>query len=224
MQIMDSHIEAGQEMSEKDRIAFYGALVEYLATGKAPELKGTPKAVFVAIRPTLDNSRKRSESGSAGGRASGKAKLEANQEANGKAKQEANDEAKRNRNRKGITDVIPNPLSPFDDDVSDDFVSDCLADWNEITGQSIRVFSGTVFADISRVKELGYTREDVRRVIRLKLDQWGEDAKMSRYVRPSTIFKHFEEYANEMCAEEACHEPDWGDAAGIADTDQSGPC
>ena len=97
MQLMDSHIEAGQDLSAKDKQAYYTALVEYLYYGKEPDLKGPAKAVFVAIKPTLDNSRARAEAGSKGG-----SKRQANHEANAKqtakqneSKSEANGEAKR---------------------------------------------------------------------------------------------------------------------------------
>ena len=85
MQLMDSHIEAGQELSAKDRQAYYAAIVEYLYYGTVPKLTGAAKAVFVAIRPTLDNSRARAEAGRNGGSKQA-------------SKREANDQAKRKQN------------------------------------------------------------------------------------------------------------------------------
>ena len=81
MQLMDSHIEAGQELSAKDRQAYYAAIVEYLYYGTVPKLTGAAKAVFVAIRPTLDNSRARAEAGRNGGSKQA-SKREANDQAN----------------------------------------------------------------------------------------------------------------------------------------------
>lgn len=116
MQLMDSHIEAGQELCPKDRQAYYTAIVEYLYYGREPDLKGAAKAVFVAIKPTLDNTRARSEAGSKGGsktQANGKqttSKSESNGQANAEqneSKSEANGQA--NRNRKGnIKEDSPN--------------------------------------------------------------------------------------------------------------------
>lgn len=91
MQLLDSHIEAGQELSAKDRQAYYTALIEYLYYGKEPNLKGPAKAVFVAIRPTLDNSKARAEAGSRGGsRKQKQPKREAKPESNSEANTEAN--------------------------------------------------------------------------------------------------------------------------------------
>lgn len=81
MQLLDSHIEAGQELGEKDKQAYYTALVEYLYYGIEPKLTGAAKAVFVAIKPTLDNSLARSKAGSKGG-SKRSSKTEANVQAN----------------------------------------------------------------------------------------------------------------------------------------------
>ena len=67
MNLMDSHIEAGRELPRRERQAFYTAVIEYLYYGEEPSLTGAAKAVFVAIRPTLDNSRARAEAGREGG-------------------------------------------------------------------------------------------------------------------------------------------------------------
>lgn len=44
----------------------------------------------------------------------------------------------------------------------------------------------------------GYTVEDFKKVINNMKTEWGEDEKMSRYLRPSTLFAptHFPEYLN----------------------------
>lgn len=76
-------------MPLKDRQAYYTALVEYLAFGREPNLKGAAKAVFTAIRPTLDNSRARAEAGRAGGSKS-PSRRESKQEANAQANAQAN--------------------------------------------------------------------------------------------------------------------------------------
>lgn len=60
MQIFDSYIDAGQQLGKRDRQAYYTAIIEYLAYGRTPDLKGAPAALFTAIEPTLKNSRSRS--------------------------------------------------------------------------------------------------------------------------------------------------------------------
>lgn len=92
MQLMDSHVAAGQDLPMKDRQAYYTALVEYLAYGIEPSLKGAAKAVFTAIKPTLDNSRERAKAGSKGGSKS-PSKREANVEAKRKQTDKQNTES-----------------------------------------------------------------------------------------------------------------------------------
>ena len=49
---------------------------------------------------------------------------------------------------------------------------------------------------LARLRE-GFTVDDCREVIRKKADEWGGDAKMSRYLRPETLFgSKFESYLN----------------------------
>ena len=108
MNLFDSHIDAGQDLPPKERAAYYAALVEFVAYGREPEgLKGAAKAVFTAIRPTLELSRARAAAGKAGGESKQDAKqtvkqtakqngskrpskTEANSEANGQAKGNSN--------------------------------------------------------------------------------------------------------------------------------------
>lgn len=68
MNLFDSHIEAGQELGRKDRMAYYTAVIEFVAYGREPDLTGAAKAVFVAIRPSLESSRRCAENGKKGGR------------------------------------------------------------------------------------------------------------------------------------------------------------
>ena len=92
MNLYDSHIDAGQELCPKDKAAYYTALIEYVCYGIEPEkLTGPAKAIFVAIKPTLDMSRTKSAAGKAGGEANAKqmasrtgSKTEAEGQANGK--------------------------------------------------------------------------------------------------------------------------------------------
>ena len=65
--VFKSYVDAGQDLPQKDREKYYTALIEYLAYGKEPQLKGTAKAVFVAIMPSLKISRQNAENGKKGG-------------------------------------------------------------------------------------------------------------------------------------------------------------
>lgn len=67
MNIFESYIDAGQELGQAEKAEYYVALIEYLAYGKEPTFKRQgSKAVFVAIKPSLDIGKKRSESGKKG--------------------------------------------------------------------------------------------------------------------------------------------------------------
>lgn len=66
MQLFDSYIDAGQKLPQKDKERYYTALVEFAAYGKEPQLTGAALAVFTAIQPSIELSRKRSESGQKG--------------------------------------------------------------------------------------------------------------------------------------------------------------
>ena len=69
MQLYDSWVDAGQELAATAKAAYYTALVEYMAYGREPAaLKGGAKAVFTAIRPSLDSARASIENGRKGGR------------------------------------------------------------------------------------------------------------------------------------------------------------
>lgn len=98
MNIFDSYIDAGQQLSKRDREQYYTALVEFIAYDFEPKLKGAALAVFTAIRPSIELSKQRANSGRKGGTNRSRAeadgdfaikqnasKSEANEEANGQA-------------------------------------------------------------------------------------------------------------------------------------------
>lgn len=68
MNIYDSYIEAGQELSQKQREKFYCAVIEYLYYGIEPDVDGAAKALVTAIFPMLEESRRCFENGKKGGR------------------------------------------------------------------------------------------------------------------------------------------------------------
>lgn len=51
---------------------------------------------------------------------------------------------------------------------------------------------------IQRLFKLGYTADDIRKVIELKTMEWRNNYFMAGYIRPSTLFResNFEEYIN----------------------------
>ena len=68
---------------------------------------------------------------------------------------------------------------------------------NEKTGKKFRPNGKQASFISARIKE-GATIEDCKKVIDLKTKEWGLDAKMAQYLRPSTLFnsEKFESYLN----------------------------
>ena len=86
-----------------------------------------------------------------------------------------------------------NTMSGNPDDVTE--VIDYL---NEVLGTRYTKCKSTVDKIKARLKE-GHTVDDFKTVIDKKHAEWGDDAKMSKYLRPETLFNasHFESYLNE---------------------------
>ena len=112
MNIFDSYIDAGQQLPQRDKEQFYTALLEFIAYDFEPKLEGAGLAVFTAIRPSLELSKKRANSGRKGGNSSSKA--EANEDfatEQNASKTEANEEVASTKSKsksKGIKEDSPN--------------------------------------------------------------------------------------------------------------------
>lgn len=63
-----SYYEAIKNLPESDRLSAYEAIFEYALNGTEPELVGTPAAIFILVKPTLDTSRRKAANGKAGGK------------------------------------------------------------------------------------------------------------------------------------------------------------
>ncbi len=62
-----SYYEAIKELPEDQQGAVYKAIVNYAMEGIEPKLKGLANSIFVLIRPYIDSSKKKQNSGSMGG-------------------------------------------------------------------------------------------------------------------------------------------------------------
>lgn len=83
-----SYYDAVVELPKKDQVAVILAICGYALDETEPELTGTAKAVFSLIRPNLDASRRKAESGKCGGNAKQtRSKLEANRKQAGSEKE-----------------------------------------------------------------------------------------------------------------------------------------
>ena len=75
---------------------------------------------------------------------------------------------------------------------------------NEKVGKNYKPTSKQIQRLISARMNEGFTLEDFKAVIDIKCAQWLHDAKMSEYLRPSTLFgTKFEEYLNSGNGKEA---------------------
>ena len=81
MNFYDSIIEGAQELSPADRGQLYAACLEYLFYGREPDfpMRSVPHAMFVMVRPVLENQRARQSAGSKGGKARAERQAEAKQ-------------------------------------------------------------------------------------------------------------------------------------------------
>lgn len=212
MNIFDSYIEAGQKLKPAERKEYYCALIEYLAYGKEPErLKGSSDAIWTAIFPSLELSRKRSESGSKGGQ-----KKQANQELATKqnenllssktaSKTEANTVA--NGKANGVAKSKSNSKSNSKEDISNDISKKKGADLSTITeivdylnqaaNTNFKAASKNTQSLINARTREGFTVDDFKAVIDGRVKAWANDPKMSDYLRPQTLFgTKFESYLN----------------------------
>ena len=81
MNFYDSIIEGAQELSPADRGQLYAACLEFLFYGREPDfpMRSVPHAMFVMVRPVLENQRARQSAGSKGGKARAERQAEAKQ-------------------------------------------------------------------------------------------------------------------------------------------------
>lgn len=106
--------EAAKSLSTKDRLKVYEAIIDYGLDGCCDELTGVPLAMFLLVKPTLDNSRKKSAVGKQGG-----SKPKANRKGEQAAREKENEKEKEGEKEKEKEIEIENdsykPTSPFDE-------------------------------------------------------------------------------------------------------------
>lgn len=98
--------------------------------------------------------------------------------------------------RKQASSQRPAPSRPWDEEEGAK-VAEVVQALNDETGAHYRPTSKATMRHIlARLRE-GFTVEDCKEVIRKKADEWGGDPKMSKYLRPETLFgSKFEGYLN----------------------------
>lgn len=142
-----SYYEAVRELPKKEQCAVILAICGYALDEKEPELTGTAKAIFSLIRPTLDSSRRKAESGKAGGKAKQtESKPQANAEQTAREKENEIENKKENEienecyNPQPLEAEIAEAVSYFLDRINPTASQTCL---DELTGYA-RVMGATV--------------------------------------------------------------------------------
>jgi len=74
-----------------------------------------------------------------------------------------------------------------------------IAFLNEKAGRRYKPTQVNLDFILARFKE-GYTIEEVRAVVAMKVREWSHDDKMCKYLRPATLFNRekFNQYAGEL--------------------------
>lgn len=200
-------------LTDADRGRLLMALFDYVEGIEPSGLSETVLMAFLFIRAQIDrdlekweNIREgRSEAGRRGGVASGKSRRESEANASS-AKQtkqtkqtQANEAVNVNVNVNGNVNVKDNVeaiascrASPTSDA---DSAREIIAFLNLTIGASYSYAAKPTFSHIkARLKE-GFTVDDFKTVILRKNAEWSADPKMSRYLRPETLFgAKFESY------------------------------
>ena len=58
-----SYYESAHHLSDKDQALFYKCIMDYMFTGKEPDIEGHLMGFWLLIKPNLDTSKKRAKAG-----------------------------------------------------------------------------------------------------------------------------------------------------------------
>lgn len=132
-----SYYEAIKALPKKDQTAVVLAICAYALDYEEPKLSGTASAIFALVRPTLDASRKKAESGKRGGEAK---QTESKPEANAKqtAREKENKKEKEGEKEKENENECYTPKPPrakFTPPTVEEVAAYCLERKNVIDAQ-----------------------------------------------------------------------------------------
>lgn len=214
VQVLDSLIDGPLQLgNRREGDELIGMIVRYLRTGEEPSPRTDAQRMALAmVRPVLDKSRKRIVAGSEGGSRS-VSRTASKQSSKRKSKQvsktpsEPGSEEESNAASKQASDIsssssIPLPDSPSEEEGCGEEdggipYTEIVAALNGALGTSYRPTSKKTRQLIHARWAEGFRFPDFEAVIATMAAAWGDDPKMSAYLRPETLFgPKFESYLN----------------------------
>lgn len=214
VQVLDSLIDGPLQLgNRREGDELIGMIVRYLRTGEEPSPRTDAQRMALAmVRPVLDKSRKRIVAGSEGGsksvsRTSSKQSSKRQSKQASKTPSEPESEEESNAESKQASDIYSSSSLPLPDSPSEEEgcgeedggipYTEIVAALNGALGTSYRPTSKKTRQLIHARWAEGFRFPDFEAVIATMAAAWGEDPKMSAYLRPETLFgPKFESYLN----------------------------
>lgn len=69
------------------------------------------------------------------------------------------------------------------------FVANSIVEYTKVTGRTCLMPSGLVKGYLTRIYDAGYSIEDIRLVCKSKFDEWKDDPRQQKWIRPETFFE-----------------------------------
>lgn len=214
VQVLDSLIDGPLQLgNRREGDELIGMIVRYLRTGEEPSPRTDAQRMALAmVRPVLDKSRKRIVAGSEGGsrsvsRTASKQSSKRQSKQASKTPSEPGSEEESNAESKQASDICSSSSLPLPDSPSEEEgcgeedggipYTEIVAALNGALGTSYRPTSKKTRQLIHARWAEGFRFPDFEAVIATMAAAWGDDPKMSAYLRPETLFgPKFESYLN----------------------------
>ena len=214
VQVLDSLIDGPLQLgNRREGDELIGMIVRYLRTGEEPSPRTDAQRMALAmVRPVLDKSRKRIVAGSEGGsrsvsRTASKQASKRQSKQASKTPSEPESEEESNAESKQASDICSSSSLPLPDSPSEEEgcgeedggipYTEIVAALNGALGTSYRPTSKKTRQLIHARWAEGFRFPDFEAVIATMAAAWGDDPKMSAYLRPETLFgTKFESYLN----------------------------
>lgn len=214
VQVLDSLIDGPLQLgNRREGDELIGMIVRYLRTGEEPSPRTDAQRMALAmVRPVLDKSRKRIVAGSEGGsksvsRTASKQSSKRQSKQASKTPSEPESEEESSAASKQASDIYSSSSLPLPDSPSEEEgcgeedggipYTEIVAALNEALGTSYRPTSKKTRQLIHARWAEGFRFPDFEAVIDTMAAAWGDDPKMSAYLRPETLFgPKFESYLN----------------------------